>query len=127
MSRYPGGPARSDADSRRTTIDAGAVIVGMAIGTVIGATAGRSSDAVGVVPAGSFAADSTEQHRCGVIGGRGLFGQCWMQHAMARSSAMEARGAATVIRAVMPTARTSTQVVTRFRDTACHCMSDPDR
>jgi hypothetical protein len=36
---------------------------------------------------------------------------------------MDARGAATVIRAVMPTARTSTQVVSRFRDTGGHCMS----
>jgi hypothetical protein len=36
-----------------------------------------------------------------------------------------ARGAATVMRAVMPTASTSTQVVSRFRDTAAHCKSDP--
>jgi hypothetical protein len=90
----------------------------------MGIAAGRSSDAVGVVPAGSFAADSTEQQRCGVIGGRGLLGQCVMQHAIARSSATDARGAATVIRAAMPTARTSTQVVSRFRDTDRHCMSE---
>ena len=123
MSELPGGPARSEGDSRRIVTEAGTVTAGMAARTAMGTAAGRSSVGVTVVPAGSFAADSTEQQRCGVIGGRGLFGQCWMQQAIARSSAMAARGAATAMRAVMPTARTSTQVVSRFRDTERHCMS----
>jgi catechol 2,3-dioxygenase-like lactoylglutathione lyase family enzyme len=88
-----------------------------------GAMAGRSSEGTDAVPAGSFAAESTKQQRRGVIGARGAFGQCSMQQTMARSSAIEARGAATVMRAAMPTASRSTQVVRRFRDTACHCMS----
>jgi hypothetical protein len=48
-----------------------------------------------------------------------------MQQLIARSSAMAARGAATVMRAVMPTASTRTQVVSRFRDTEGHCKCDP--
>ena len=123
MVQCPGGPARNDGDSRRMLTDAGAITAGMTSRTAIGRDVGRSSDGVTVVPAGSFAADSTEQQRWGVIGGRGLFGQCWMQQAIARSSAMAARGAATAMRAVMATATTTTQVVSRFRDTARHCMS----
>jgi hypothetical protein len=81
------------------------------------------SDGAVVVPAG-FAAASMAQQRCGILPGRGAEdGHCAMQQAIARSSAMAARGAATAIRAVMPTARTITQAVSRFRDTEAHCMS----
>ena len=124
MPQCPGGPARSEGASRRTTASGGASTTGIVTRTASGVMAGRSSDGTDAVPAGSFAAESTAQQRCGLLGGRGFDGQCARQQVIARSSAMEARGAATVMRAVMPTARTSTQVVSRFRDTERHCMSD---
>jgi hypothetical protein len=47
-----------------------------------------------------------------------------MQQLIARSWAMAASGAAIVMRAVMQTASTRTQAVSRFRDTVSHCRSD---
>src|SRR6185369_15420206 len=47
-----------------------------------------------------------------------------MQQLIARNSATAARGAATVMRAVMATASTSAQAVSRFRDTVRHCKCD---
>jgi len=124
VSTCPGGPARSDGPASRTTACAGMIPAGIAASRAMGASAGRSSDGAVVVPAGSVAAASMAQQRCGIFAGRGAEdGQCAMQQAIARSSAMAARGAATAIRAVMPTARTITQAVSRFRDTDTHCMS----
>jgi hypothetical protein len=122
VSRYGGGPARSATRSIGTSVtasDVGAI----AAGSMVAVVAGRSSDGATAVLAGSVAPESTKQQRFGRIGGRGASGQCAAQHAIARSSATAARGAAMPTRTVMPTASTSTQAVSRFRDTEVHCMS----
>ena len=60
-----------------------------------------------------------------MFAGRGFdVGQWATQQLIARSWAMVARGAATVMRAVMATASTRTQVVSRFRDTGAQCRCD---
>jgi hypothetical protein len=122
VSGYPGGPARGGNRSRPGAVTPSGATGGIAT-TGSASVAGRSSVAAGAVPAGSVAADSTAQQRRGVSGMRSVFGQCSAQQMAARISATRARGAATAMRAVIPTARIVTQAVSRFRDTERHCMS----
>ena len=97
---------------------------GVALIRASGEAVGRSNDGVPDGLAGSVAAESTPQHRRGISGGRGLFGQCSAQQTIARSSVTTARGAATAIRVLIPTATSRTQIVSRFRDTKSHCMCE---
>lgn len=108
----------------RATVACPGASAGVTAKSAVGVSAGRSSEAEVAALAGSLAPASTKQQRRGVAGGRGSFAQCAAQQTMARSSVMAARGAATAMRVVIPTATSRTQVVSRFRDTVSHCMSE---